>query len=259
MRWSRMGLLLFVVAILAASVGIVYAASSASFVFDFSDLGDLADGPEFNVTGSGLVDDGSGCDVVVMVMVDPTGTPTDVDTFCLDLITGNGGSDGDYGSMNTGYVPVSSPVTYGLYDIDAADIAALGGLSDAEVAYADYVRANGTCLTEQFLDVTGLPTASAYSLCSGGTVAGAGCLLNVPSGSVVGEAPLGAQAYYSPGNVAPGVVLNPGTYIVIGQDASETYYKVVLACQYLWVRKDTMQPSYQAPQNGAALPTRVVS
>ncbi len=85
------------------------------------------------------------------------------------------------------------------------------------------------------------------------------CTLDVPSGSVVGEAPLGAQAYYAPDNLAPGVVLNPGTYIVVGQDASETYYKVVLACQFLWVRKDTMQPSWQAPQNGTPLPTGIVS
>ena len=90
-------------------------------------------------------------------------------------------------------------------------------------------------------------------------IPGAGaCGLNIPDGSVVGEAPLGAQAYYEPGNIVPGVVLNPGTYIVTGQDASETYYQVVLACQLLWVRKDTMQPSWQAPQNGAPLPTRVV-
>ncbi len=85
------------------------------------------------------------------------------------------------------------------------------------------------------------------------------CALDVPSGSVVGEAPLGAQAYYAPGSVASGVVLNPGTYVVVGQDASETYYKIVLACQFLWVRKDAMQPSWQAPQSGTPLPTRVVS
>jgi hypothetical protein len=86
-----------------------------------------------------------------------------------------------------------------------------------------------------------------------------GCSLAIPAGSVVGEAPLGAQVYYEPDNIVPGVVLNPGTYIVTGQDASETYYQVVLACQLLWVRKDTMQPSFQPPQNGAPLPTGIVS
>jgi len=88
--------------------------------------------------------------------------------------------------------------------------------------------------------------------------AGGGCNLRIPAGSVVGEAPLGAQAYYSPGN-ATNFSINPGTYIVVGQDASESYYKIVLACQFLWVRKDTMQPSFQSPQNGAPLPTTIVS
>jgi len=45
---------------------------------------------------------------------------------------------------------------------------------------------------------------------------------------------------------------------VTGQDASETYYQIVLACQLVWVRKDTMQPSYQPPQNGAALPSKII-
>ena len=84
-----------------------------------------------------------------------------------------------------------------------------------------------------------------------------GCSLNVPSGSVVGEAPLGAYIYYAPGAVTEHI-LKPGTYIVVGQDESETYYKIVLACQFIWVRKDTMQPSFQYPQNGASLPTRIV-
>ncbi len=84
-----------------------------------------------------------------------------------------------------------------------------------------------------------------------------GCSLNVPAGSVVGEAPLGAHIYYAPGAVTEHI-LKPGTYIVVGQDASETYYKIVLACQFIWVRKDTMQPSFQYPQNGTPLPTRIV-
>ena len=85
------------------------------------------------------------------------------------------------------------------------------------------------------------------------------CGLAVPDGSVVGEAPNGAQVYYEPGKASPGVILNSGTYIVIGQDATETYYKIKLACQYVWVLKSTMQPSLQAPQNGAPLPTRIVT
>lgn len=120
-------------------------------------------------------------------------------------------------------------------------------------------RPVGNSLYQWTLVVDGCDTGNViYNGPTSGLVT-AGCTLVIPSGSVVGEAPLGAQAYYEPGNVVPGVVLNSGTYIVIGQDESETYYQVVLACQKLWVRKDTMQPSYQAPQNGAPLPTRIVS
>ena len=84
------------------------------------------------------------------------------------------------------------------------------------------------------------------------------CTLPVPEGSVVGDVPFNAQVYYEPGSASPGVLLNPGTYIVIGQDVSETYYQIVLACQYVWVLKSNVQPSYQPPQNGAALPTQIV-
>ncbi len=85
-----------------------------------------------------------------------------------------------------------------------------------------------------------------------------GCTLVVPEGSVVGDTPYNTQVYYEPGNVSPGVFLNPGTYIVLGQDESETYYKIMLACQFVWVRKENMQPSYAPPQNGDPLPTRIV-
>ncbi|MBK8022465.1 MAG: hypothetical protein IPK19_13820 [Chloroflexi bacterium] len=65
--------------------------------------------------------------------------------------------------------------------------------------------------------------------------------------------------FYSPGKASPGLSVKPGTYIVVGQDATESFYKIVLACQFVWVPKESMQPSFQPPQNGAALPTRIVS
>ncbi len=93
---------------------------------------------------------------------------------------------------------------------------------------------------------------------AGSAAAGPECTLPVPEGSVVGDVPFNAQVYYAPGSASPGVLLNPGTYIVIGQDASETYYQLVLACQYVWVLKSNVQPSFLPPQNGAALPIRIV-
>jgi hypothetical protein len=160
--------LLLTVSLAMVIGGSALAVDSATFVFDSTtDPGDVADGPDYNVTGVAPIDDGSGCDAVVMVMVDPTGTPTDVDSFCLALATGLGGSDGDYGSFETSYVPVSSPITYALFDLTAADLAALSGFGDSDQEYFDYVVANATCLTEQFLDETDLaiPAAPAFPLC----------------------------------------------------------------------------------------------
>jgi hypothetical protein len=70
----------------------------------------------------------------------------------------------------------------------------------------DYV-AQGNCV--------GLPTF---------VTAGGGCGLPLTAFAVVGEAPLGAQAYYEPGKEATGVVLNPGRYWVLGADESGQYY-----------------------------------
>ncbi len=81
---------------------------------------------------------------------------------------------------------------------------------------------------------------------------------SLPDGAVVGAMPLGGQAFYAPGKVT-NITINPGTYWVIGEDESGQYYEILLACQYLWVPIDTMQPSYQPPWSGEPLPTRVVS
>jgi len=120
-------------------------------------------------------------------------------------------------------------------------------------------RPKGTVLYAWTLIVDGCDTGNiSYNGLTSPISASGACNLNIPSGSVVGEAPLGAQIYYAPAQ-ATNLTLNPGTYIVVGQDASETYYKIILACQFRWVRKDSMQPSYQAPQNGAPLPLTIVS
>jgi hypothetical protein len=119
-------------------------------------------------------------------------------------------------------------------------------------------RPKGTVLYSWLLIVTGCDTGNIiYN--GQPVVAGGVCSLPIPEGSVVGEAPLGAHVFWEPGQESPGLVLNPGTYHVIGQDESETYYKLFFNCQYIWVRKDTMQPSWLPPQNGAALPQRIVS
>jgi hypothetical protein len=84
------------------------------------------------------------------------------------------------------------------------------------------------------------------------------CLAVTFPDSVVGSLPNGSPAYYRPGDLAPGVFIRPGTYWVIGVDASGEYYKIVLACQYLWVPVSAMQPNFDAVWQGRPLPTRVV-
>lgn len=87
------------------------------------------------------------------------------------------------------------------------------------------------------------------------------CPNTLLSGSVVGQAPNGAQVFWGPSadQMSAGVVLNPGTYWVMGTDASGEFSKIWLTCESVfWVRSNTLQPSYAAPWNGQALPTRVV-
>ena len=158
------------------------AARSATFVFDtVTDPGDLADGPDFDVTGRGLVDDtGTLCDAVTMVMVDAAGVIVDIDSFCLSLTTGQGGSDGDYGSFGLGALPTLGPITYALYDLTAADLTALAGLGDAQFAYGAYVIQNARCLVERTFPFAGVPVGTPFSLCRKpviGTGAGTGGFL----------------------------------------------------------------------------------
>ena len=88
---------------------------------------------------------------------------------------------------------------------------------------------------------------------------GAGTCPALPVGSVVGALPNEQIAFYAPGKITvPNIVVNPGTYWVLGQDASGEYYEILIACQYLWVPVDSMQPSFQAPWSGQPLPTQVV-
>ena len=143
---------------LAASFN-AQAFSSATFEFDFvGDAGDNADGPQYDMTGVGPTDDGSGCDAVVMVMVDAAGTVVDIDPNCSFGTTGS--DDGDYGTIAS---PQFSPITYALFDVNGADVAFLNGLSQSDPAYLNYLVANGRLLDEKSLDLAGLPVRAAYT------------------------------------------------------------------------------------------------
>ncbi len=255
---KKLALLLFVIILLViVAVSTVFAASSV-IITPFG----TTSGSPTGLVFSGVVDDGSECDAYAIMFTDATGQITDIDVGCALISSGEATAYNDPGSYETGYINTTSPITISVFDIEGSFIDYIGEVCFEEgensIACGEYLLSGAAvCIGEIYHDATDLTPGSPFPVC--GSLASGECRLNVPSGSVVGDMPLGAQAYYAPGLVAPEVVINPGTYLVIGQDESETYYKIVLACQYLWVRKDTMQPSFQAPQNGEPLPTRIVS
>ena len=98
--------------------------------------------------------------------------------------------------------------------------------------------------------------------CETPTVATPTCGLDMPDGSVVGDLPFDTQADYAAGLVADGVTVSAGTYWVTGvakADNGDSFYRIIVACQYLFVPVDSMQPSFESPWNGEALPTNEVS
>lgn len=193
-------------------------------------------------------------------------TNPDIDLYDVMLLDGDGtiidnyiygtglGSDyvtnftmGDWNGVHAD----SMPLTVRLIDIGNPGMV----LEDSPEAIAAALAA--PVLDEATLDLRDVWPVECGNLPTGSMSAGSACLA-LPSGAVVGQLPNATQAYFSPGNLST-VTVNAGTYWVIGVDSSGAYYKIVLACQYLWVPINTMQPSYQAPWHGESLPTGVVS
>ncbi|MBI5959457.1 MAG: hypothetical protein HY866_12025 [Chloroflexi bacterium] len=92
-----------------------------------------------------------------------------------------------------------------------------------------------------------------------------GCQVDIPDGSVVGSFLSDTQLFWAPDAESASIEYNigatpalPKTAWVIGQDASESFYKIVWVCQYLWVPVSTMGPNYDAVWQGTPLPTRIV-
>lgn len=89
-----------------------------------------------------------------------------------------------------------------------------------------------------------------------------GCDMSIllPADAVVGRFNANTEAYFAPGMPTnPPTVIEVGkTYYVIGQDATESYYKVVVSCSLVWVPKSSVGSNYDAVWHGAPLPVTVV-
>ncbi len=156
-------------------------------------------------------------------------------------ITGLSGSGS--GSESGSFVHGSDPFTYALQR---------DTMVDGKLVYRSTLTYVCTYLGEG-TDVTATIVNEAFG-------DGEAVCLPLPVGSVVGALPNDQVAFYAPGKITvPNVVVNAGTYWVLGQDESGGYYKILIACQYLWVPVESLQPSYQAPWTGQPLPTQVVS
>jgi hypothetical protein len=129
-----------------------------------------------------------------------------------------------------------------------------GGAPGIGIAIADGPTDGATLF--DFLDPFIYPDEVAAE-CAAAFTASGGCQLVIPEGSIVGDLPFATRAYWAPGKITPEVTLNPGTYWVVAQepdDAGNFFYKLVLACQFVYVPVNVMQPSYLFPWSGQALP-----
>lgn len=78
----------------------------------------------------------------------------------------------------------------------------------------------------------------------------------IPTHAVVGTFVADAQAYYAPGKLTYPVITigEAQSAWVLGQDASGVYHKIIWVCQYLWVKVDTMGPTYDDVWHSTPLP-----
>ena len=92
--------------------------------------------------------------------------------------------------------------------------------------------------------------------------AAAGCdtLVDIPPQAAMGTFTSNAETFWAPGQViVPATVVEAGkSYLVAGQDETGAFRKVLIACQWVWVRAETVGPTFSPPWNGTPLPTDVV-
>ena len=93
---------------------------------------------------------------------------------------------------------------------------------------------------------------------------GPGCEIAIPAGSVVGQFLTDAVVYWEPnlGSGSPYIIDDQDDLVktawVVGQDETGTFYKIIWACQEVWVLKSTMSPNPDAVWQSTPLPTGIV-
>ncbi|MEW6580160.1 MAG: hypothetical protein AB1435_13335 [Chloroflexota bacterium] len=89
------------------------------------------------------------------------------------------------------------------------------------------------------------------------SIPGCDALLDVPATAVVGSFVADAPLYWTPGELTSPLVTIPAgkTAWVLGTDDSGGYYKIVWACDMVYVPVSAMGPNYDAVWNGRPLPT----
>lgn len=91
-----------------------------------------------------------------------------------------------------------------------------------------------------------------------GEVPGCDTTVNIPSSAVGASLVAETAVYWAPGK-ASNEVFPSGLHVrAIGVDESGMYTQVLFVCGFYWVPTDTIGPNYDAPWNGAPLPTVVV-
>jgi hypothetical protein len=99
---------------------------------------------------------------------------------------------------------------------------------------------------------------------SEGGVAGPepGCdaVLDIPSTAVGGQFVTHAEVYWTPGELTNPLVVIPlgNTARVLGTDASGQYYQIIWACDFVWVRTNTIGPNFDNVWQGRPLPAGVI-
>jgi hypothetical protein len=88
----------------------------------------------------------------------------------------------------------------------------------------------------------------------------AGCMPDIPPQAVVGAFNQTAEIYWAPGHLAAGEppVEAGKTYWVAGQDETGMFRKILIACEWVWVRAETVGPNFDEVWNGRPLPGTIV-